>query len=171
MRPYPLIGEIIVPILADNGRTRAVSGGTRGEAMHCLSGGCYCGNILLDLYLTQELASYHPRACDCGFCRKHGAAYISDAHGSLRIRIKDQRRSGTYRQGSELAEMLLCTECGVLVGALYRTEAQIYATVNAKVIEGAAGFGPEQTVSPKSLSSAAKVSRWKELWFSSVELG
>jgi len=138
--------------------------------MHPVSGGCYCGNIKLDLQLANAPASYQPRACDCGFCRKHGAAYISDAQGTLRIRINDQRRSGTYRQGSELAEMLLCTHCGVLIGALYRAEGRIYATVNVRVIEGAERFGGEQAVSPKQLSADAKVSRWKDLWFSSVEL-
>jgi hypothetical protein len=147
------------------------SGGTRGESMHPVSGGCYCGNIQLDLQLANAPASYQPRACDCGFCRKHGAAYISDAHGSLRVRIKDQRRSGRYRQGSELAEMLLCTHCGVLVGALYRAEGRIYATVNVRVIQGVESFGVEQAASPKQLSADAKVSRWKELWFPSVELG
>jgi hypothetical protein len=136
--------------------------------MHSLGGACHCRNILLDLQLTREPASYHPRACDCAFCRKHGAAYISDAQGSLRIRINDQHRSGTYRQGSELAEMLLCTHCGVLIGALYRAEGQIYATVNVRVIEGAESFGVEQEVSPHKLSPDAKVSRWKQLWFSNV---
>jgi hypothetical protein len=139
--------------------------------MHSVSGGCHCGNILLDLQLANEPGSYHPRACDCAFCRKHGAAYISDAQGSLRVRINDQRRSGTYRQGNELAEMLLCTHCGVLIGALYRTEGRIYATVNVRVIEGAESFGAEQPVSPRKLSGDAKVARWKDLWFSSVELG
>jgi len=139
--------------------------------MHSLSGGCYCGNVLLDLQLSNEPGSYQPRACDCGFCSKHGAAYISDAQGSLRIRIKDQGRSGTYRQGSELAEMLLCTQCGVLVGALYRAEGRIYATVNVRAVEGAERFGVQQPVSPKKLSADAKISRWKDLWFSSVELG
>jgi len=138
--------------------------------MHSASGGCHCGNIQLDLQLANAPASYQPRACDCAFCRKHGAAYISDAHGSLRVRIKDQRQSGRYRQGSELAEMLLCTHCGVLMGALYRAEGRIYATVNVRVIEGAESFGVEQAVSPKQLSPDAKVSRWKDLWFSSVEL-
>lgn len=138
--------------------------------MHSVSGGCHCGNILLDLRLANEPASYNPRACDCAFCRKHGAAYVSDARGSLRVRISDERRIGTYRQGSELAEMLLCTHCGVLVGALYRTEGQIYATVNVRVIEGTESFGTEQPVSPKKLSGDAKVARWKDLWFSNVEL-
>jgi hypothetical protein len=138
--------------------------------MHSISGGCYCGNILLDVQLANEPGSYNPRACDCAFCRKHGAAYISDPRGSLRVRIDDQRRSGTYRQGSELAEMLLCTHCGVLIGAVYRTEDRIYATVNVRAVEGDANFGVAQPVSPKKLSPDAKVARWKELWFSGVEL-
>jgi len=139
--------------------------------MHPVSGGCHCGNIRLELQLANAPGTYYPRACDCAFCRKHGAAYLSDSQGSLRVRINDERKSGTYRQGSELAEMLLCTHCGVLIGAVYRTEGRIYATVNVRVVEDAVGFGIEQPVSPKRLSPDAKVSRWKDLWFSNVELG
>jgi len=139
--------------------------------MHPVRGGCYCGNILLDLQLSNEPGSYDPRACDCAFCRKHGAAYISDPQGSLRVRINDQRRVGTFRQGSELAEMLLCNHCGVLIGALYRAEGRVYATVNVRAVEGTANFGMERSVSPQKLSPDAKVARWKELWFAGVELG
>jgi hypothetical protein len=139
--------------------------------MHAVIGGCHCGNVRLDLQLANEPGTYHPRACDCAFCRKHGAAYVSDAQGALRIRISDERKSATYRQGSELAEMLLCTHCGVLIGALYRAEGRIYATVNVRTLEVAESFGVEQPVSPQKLSPDAKVSRWKELWFSNVELG
>jgi hypothetical protein len=139
--------------------------------MHRVSGGCYCGNILVDLELANEPESYHPRACDCGFCRKHGAAYLSDPQGSLRLRISDSRYSGTYRQGNELAEMLLCTRCGVLIGALYRSEGLLYGAVNVKTIEDAANFGAEQPVSPKQLPAQEKVARWRRLWFSSVALG
>jgi len=138
--------------------------------MHTARGGCYCGNIRLELSLTQEPGHYRPRACDCGFCRKHGAAYLSDPEGSLAIRIDDPSRTATFRQGNELAEMLLCGRCGVLVGALYRSDAGIYATVNAKAIDGAAAeFGNEQPVSPKQLSGEEKTLRWKKLWFSNVK--
>ena len=138
--------------------------------MHGVTGTCHCGNILLDLQLTKDPASYHPRACDCTFCRKHGAAYISDARGSLRVRINDPHQSGTYRQGNELAEMLLCTRCGVLMGALYRAAGLVYGTVNVRVIEGAESFGVEKPASPQKLSADEKISRWKDLWFSSVEV-
>lgn len=139
--------------------------------MHAVRGGCYCGNIVLELQLTKDPGEYRPRACDCGFCRKHGAAYLSDSRGSLRIRIEDPHQSATYRQGNELAEMLLCARCGVLVGALYRSEGQVYGTVNVKAIEGATDFGGETTVSPKELSGEEKVARWKKLWFCDVVLG
>jgi hypothetical protein len=139
--------------------------------MHALRGGCYCGNLVVQLELTNEPGHYHPRACDCGFCRKHGAAYLSDPQGSLSIQIRDPQYSASYRQGNELAEMLLCTRCGVLVGALYRDDGRVYATVNAKAMEGAPDFGAEQPVSPKELGPDDKVARWKKLWFSNVRLG
>jgi hypothetical protein len=139
--------------------------------MHTLSGGCHCGNILLELELSQDPSAYRPRACDCTFCSKHGAAYISDAQGSLRIQIGAERDSRMYRQGSGIAECLLCANCGVLVGALYRCDGQTYAAVNAKVIDVPGGVGEEQPVSPKSLVDSDKVGRWQNIWFSNVSLG
>lgn len=138
------------------------------SSSQAVQGGCYCGNVLLELQLTHETAHYQPRACDCGFCRKHGAAYLSDPHGSLRIRIDDMSCRGVYRQGNELAEMLLCTRCGVLMGALYRADGRTYATVNVRALEGAAEFGAAQSVSPRQLAAEEKVARWKSLWFSDV---
>jgi hypothetical protein len=139
--------------------------------MHAVEGGCHCGNIVIQLQLANEPASYKPRACDCSFCRKHGAAYLSDPQGSVRLRIGDASHTTRYRQGNELAEMLLCTRCGVLVGALYGDEQHLYATVNVKTLEGAEGFGAEQTVSPQALSGDDKVARWKTLWFARVSVG
>jgi hypothetical protein len=136
--------------------------------MHHVSGGCHCGNISLDIELSNECASYQPRACDCDFCRKHGAAYVSDPQGSLQLRIEDENRVGRYRQGNQLADMILCTRCGALIGAQYRDEDRLYATVNVRVISGAANFAEERPVSPKKLSGDDKVARWKELWFSKV---
>lgn len=139
--------------------------------MSSVSGGCHCGNIRVDLVLASEPASYHPRACDCSFCRKHGAAYISDARGSLRIVIADPRSCGRYRQGNELAEMLVCSRCGVLIGALYQgNNGRVFGTVNVRAVEGEALFGSQKVVSPQVLSGDQKVARWSELWFRDVEM-
>jgi hypothetical protein len=138
--------------------------------MHTVTGGCHCGNLLVQLQLARPPDTYHPRACDCDFCLKHGAAYVSDPHGSLLIRVGDERQAGKYTQGSGQAELLLCRNCGVLVGALYRDGGRLYATVNATVIDGAAKFGARQPVSPKSLSDRDKAQRWREIWFPDVSM-
>ena len=136
--------------------------------MHTVNGGCHCGNIRVELALTAAPGDYAPRECDCAFCRKHRAAYVSDPRGSLLISVRDERQSGRYRQGSGQAEMLLCRNCGVLVGALYRDGARTYAAANASAAD--AQFGTRQPVSPATLSDADKVRRWKDLWFSEVTI-
>lgn len=138
--------------------------------MNDLTGGCYCGNIRLGIRLPRPLEAYQPRACDCDFCRKHGAAYVSDRDGCLRIEARDAALVSLYRQGNELAEMVVCARCGVLVGALFREEEALYATVNVRAMQGSEGFGAEQAVSPKLLESKDKVSRWKKVWFRDVVL-
>jgi hypothetical protein len=138
--------------------------------MHKASGGCHCGNIRVDLELTRAPNTYTPRACDCDFCRKHGAAYVSDAGGSVLISIKDPGNSGKYRQGSGQAEFLLCRSCGVLVGVLHRVEHRLYAAINVNAADVRSDFGTEQPASPKSLSANEKTQRWQEIWFANVKL-
>jgi len=138
--------------------------------MHALSGGCHCGNLRITMMLSREARSYQPRACDCDFCRMHGAAYVSDPKGSLVVRIKAAGDRGSYRQGSDQADLVYCRRCGVLVGALYEEAGRVYATVNSRIIEGATPFGAEQTASPKTLSGDQKATRWRELWFSDVSV-
>ncbi len=138
--------------------------------MHAASGGCHCGNILLEIEFAHAPGTYKPRACDCDFCRKHSAAYVSDPQGSLLVRIKDERNSSRYRQGSGMAELLLCRNCGVLVGACYRSHDRLYAAVNSKAVAAGVNFGAQQVVSPQKLSEAEKVNRWQDLWFSSVRI-
>jgi hypothetical protein len=136
--------------------------------MHKVSGGCHCGNIRVELELSRTPETYHPRACDCDFCRKHSATYLSDAQGSLVIRLKHEADSGRYHQGSGLAECLLCRNCGVLIGALFQSHTQLYATINVKALDARVTFGAEQCVSPKQLSESEKVKRWQDIWFSNV---
>jgi hypothetical protein len=136
--------------------------------MYEVNGGCYCGNLVLEMRLTQRPEWLKPRACDCDFCRKHAAAYVSDPDGSLVVRIHDETKARKTRQGSGMAEFLLCGECGVLVGAFYQSGVSLYAAVNAMSLDPAVGFGVEQAVSPKRLSTAEKTRRWSEVWFSDV---
>ena len=77
------------------------------------AGGCHCGALRFEFSTGQALAAFVPRACDCDFCTRHRAAWVSDPAGSLRIDA-DGARLRRYRQGSGQADFLLCAECGVL---------------------------------------------------------
>jgi hypothetical protein len=138
--------------------------------MHQVTGGCHCGNITLQVGLTAPLEIYHPRRCDCDFCSKHMAAFISDPKGTLAIQIKDEHARGIYFQGSNQAELLLCRNCGVFIGALYALNGRLFGAVNARTLELPAKFGSDEGVSPKRLTPTAKAQRWQELWFADVSL-
>jgi len=119
--------------------------------------------------LTRPAHDYAPRACDCDFCRKHGAAWLTDPAGSLQL----QQSGGAvlhYRQGSDQAEFLVCAHCGVLVMATYRSEGRLFAALNVRAIDGAAGFAPEQVAQPRLLSADNKPLRWQQLWFADVRI-
>jgi hypothetical protein len=138
--------------------------------MDALRGGCHCGNLRIEMTLSRPPGSYQPRACDCDFCRMHGAAYVSDPMGSLSLRIRAAGDRGSYRQGSDQADLVYCRQCGVLVGALFAAAGRVYATINSRIIDGPMPFGAEQTASPKSLSGEQKATRWRDIWFSDVNV-
>ena len=138
--------------------------------MSTVHGGCDCGNLSVEMELSEPSDSYRPRACDCRFCRKHAAAYVSDPKGSLRINVRKTEQLGRYRQGSGTAECLLCARCGVLIGVSYEEGELRYAAVNVQAIGGGTTFGSPTAVSPKALAVDERVRRWKQLWFSNVRL-
>lgn len=138
--------------------------------MYNVRGGCRCGNIGLELSLSQVPSAYAPRACDCDFCRSHAAAYVSDPKGSLTLTLRDPSQTARCRQGSGTAEFLVCTQCGVLAAVLYESAGRSYAAVNSKTVNGGLDFGAAQAVSSKRLSPQEKQQRWRELWFRQVRL-
>lgn len=133
-------------------------------------GGCHCSNITFEMEITQDPSSCNPRACDCDFCRKHGAAYISDSNGKLIVSVKNKSNLNKYRQGSGIAEFLSCKKCGVLIGACYEKEGQLYAAINSKAVDRSINFGQETVVSPKELNDNEKTQRWQDIWFSDVKI-
>ncbi|HEY5973085.1 MAG TPA: hypothetical protein VIT22_14195 [Pseudoxanthomonas sp.] len=62
-------------------------------------GGCHCGDLRFRLETTKALTDFSPRACDCDFCTRHRAAWVSDRLGSLRIRARGAEGLRRYRQG------------------------------------------------------------------------
>lgn len=128
-------------------------------------GGCHCGRLRFHLETTKALADFSPRACDCDFCTRHRAAWVSDRHGRLHIRMRDAGDLRRYRQGSDQAEFLSCRACAVLVVVVAGSEdGRLLGAANRNAFDGRDGFAPETSVSPQTLAADVKLARWTELW-------
>lgn len=134
-----------------------------------LHGSCHCGCIGVEFSTCQAPATISPRACDCSFCQKHGAAYVSDPAGKLCLTIAKPSAVRSYRQGSEVARFQLCGECGVLVAVTFEHGGRFYGAVNATCLDGSAILGTAVFASPQLLSSEAKVARWLQAWVPDVQ--
>jgi hypothetical protein len=130
---------------------------------HALAGGCHCGRVRVTLETARTFEELVPRACDCAFCRKHGAAWLSDPLGQLHVETQEARGLRAYRQGSENADMLLCVRCGVLVAVVFEHDDGVFGAINAACLEGIA-LPASVVVSPQRLSAAEKIERWRALW-------
>ena len=144
--------------------------GSMSNDSKTLSGSCHCGRVSVEFSTVQELAALHPRACDCSFCCKHGAAWISDPAGALSISARGAASLREYRQGSEAARFLLCSHCGVLVAVIYAQDGRIHGAVNAGCLDGEPGLGDSVSASPQRLSAEEKISRWLQVWVPDVVL-
>lgn len=119
-------------------------------------GRCHCGSLTLRFTTVSEPASIQPRACDCSYCTRQGAMYISDPQGTLEIAGPAHK----YRQGDERADFLSCPQCGILLGVVYAGR----GAVNVRCLESFDEFGPPQTVSPQKLNAEEKLARWQVNW-------
>lgn len=138
--------------------------------MNYSSGGCYCGNISFEIETSKPVTDYQPRACDCDFCTKHGAAYLSDRRGHLVFYARSESDFGLYNQGSRIADFLVCKNCGVLVGVCYTEAGKKFGTVNCRAINGNATLQESVSASPKKLSDNDRIARWTEIWFPNVKI-
>lgn len=111
-----------------------------------------------------------PRACDCSFCQKHGAAYVSDPAGRLSIVADPADALREYRQGSNTARFLVCGHCGVLVAVVFEHRSRLYGAVNANCLDGPTGFAVPVPASPQALSPDEKMARWLAVWVPDVVL-
>lgn len=134
-----------------------------------LHGSCHCGRLRIEFSTGQDPTDFTPRACDCSFCRKHGAAYVSDPAGRLSVSAH-QGALRKYRQGSDTADFLLCGQCGVLVAVVFEHTGHLYGAVNTGCLDEDNGFMVAVPASPQMLSADEKVSRWLKLWIPDVEL-
>jgi hypothetical protein len=136
--------------------------------MHIVKGGCHCGNISYTAEFSDKLVNFIPRACDCTFCTRHGATYTSDRNGKLAINITNASQVSWYRQGSKIANFLICKQCGIMTNVCYEESGRLYGSINIRTSDKFNLFGHNQVMQLTQLSDNIRIKLWKDNWFSSV---
>ncbi len=128
-------------------------------------GSCHCGAIRLRLTLSWPPGEAPVRACDCSFCRAHGARTVTDPSGSVEIDLKDAPTVHRYRFALKTADYLVCGNCGVYVAALADTPKGLKSTVNVNALNDHALFDAHPPLVHYDEETAeARLSRRAERW-------
>jgi hypothetical protein len=94
-----------------------------------LHGQCHCGQIEVSFETAIPVDKLEVRACQCSFCRRHGAKTVTDPNGHLTISAP-QGALSRYRFGLKITDYLLCKNCGVYVAAVMDDGGREIATLN-----------------------------------------
>jgi hypothetical protein len=130
-----------------------------------MKGRCHCGNIVVQFEPSVDPRTLPLRACDCTFCRRHGARTTADPNGTIAIEIRDPNHVSRYRWALATADFLVCRRCGVYVAAVLADGAKSWATVNTLIFDDQSAFRREAvSVSYEGESARDRIDRRKRSW-------
>lgn len=126
-----------------------------------IEGSCHCGNVTFGLVTDVSAERITARACDCSFCRVHGAKNWSDPKGTAIIRVRESAQLQRYLFALRTADFLVCKTCGAYVGAVLSDDEGSWSTLNLRlsnlyVEEESASYGSER--------SDDRISRRRRSW-------
>lgn len=110
----------------------------------------------------ESAAPLTPRACQCQFCRRHGARTVSDPDGRVELKLGPEAQR--YRFATETTDYLICGRCGVYVGAVAAIEGRTFATLNLNVFDDPRLELAATSVSYDGESATAKAERRRRRW-------
>lgn len=91
---------------------------------------CHCGALTARYRTAIEPSAWSLRACQCSFCRSHGALTTSDPAGVLEFRSSDPEQVQRYRFGGRTADFLICRQCGVYIGVQMASDQGRFGVLN-----------------------------------------
>jgi hypothetical protein len=97
-------------------------------------GGCHCGALGFSFQTALPVAKWSVRACQCRFCRAHGALTTSDPDGRLIFHVRDRELLSHYRFNLKTADFLACKRCGVYMGAQIETAHGAFGIINTRTM-------------------------------------
>ena len=131
---------------------------------HSFEGRCHCGAIAFSFRTAQTPDRWTLRACQCRFCRSHGACTTSDPQGSVVFHIANPAKLHRYRFASRTADFVVCRSCGTYVAAVVTSPRGQFATLNVNAIAGIDALPEANPVSYEGESAEQKRERRERRW-------
>ena len=103
-----------------------------------------------------------PRACQCGFCRRHNVRMVSDCDGKALLTLGPETRR--YRFATRSSDYLICGRCGVYVGAIAEVDGRTLATLNLNAFDDPRLELAGEPVSYEGESAERKMERRRLKW-------
>jgi hypothetical protein len=134
-----------------------------------LRGGCHCGNLAIVLETERDPGMLPLRACQCSFCRRHGAVTTADPAGLLRVTAADPSQVVRYRFALGITEFHVCRACGVYVAATMAEHGRTLAVVNVQAFDDPAPFArPAEPMHYGAETVEERTARRAERWMPAV---
>jgi hypothetical protein len=128
-------------------------------------GSCHCQAIAYAYHTEQDPSLWTIRACQCTFCRAHGALTTSDPSASIEFTARNIDRLMLYRFGQGATDFLICNQCGVYIGARIQTPRGSFGVININVLQPApAGLSQAAPMEYGSEAKEQRISRREQCW-------
>lgn len=101
------------------------------SSTHTLRGECHCGAIQATLDATKPAEALQVRACQCGFCTRHGAMTVSDPAGHATFIMREGQLQA-YQFATRTGTSLICKTCGTYVGVMLKDGDDVWSVMNVR---------------------------------------
>ena len=133
--------------------------------MPIYEGSCHCGAIGYAYTTAVPPAEWSIRACQCRFCRIHGALSASGPGATIAFRAREPELLRRYRFGLRTADFLLCQRCGAYIGAMIETPKGRFGIVNTHALaDPVPATASAQPISYEGEDTDGRITRREERW-------
>jgi hypothetical protein len=138
-------------------------------------GSCHCGAIGFRYHTARHPGSWSVRACQCAFCRAHQAVSTSDPEGQIEFTAVRPALLGRYRFARRTTDFLVCSQCGVYIGAMIETPRGRFGIINVNALnpvpaEVAAPVPMEYEAESHEQRIARREQRWSQVGDAGLQL-
>jgi hypothetical protein len=99
--------------------------------IYSFQGSCHCGAIRASFAASKPAAELEVRACQCGFCRRHGTMTVSDPAGRVSFEIK-RGLLNRYQFATRTGTSLICGRCGMYAGVVLEEGENRWSVLNTR---------------------------------------